>query len=71
MYIYRAGATFLCSKKKKGRQRKARKTFKAYIYIYIYIYIYMRNVYSVTREPSQSSGRRVSSFKDLSALLKN
>ena len=29
------------------------------------------NVCSVTSEPSQSSSRRVSSFKDTSALLNN
>ena len=34
-------------------------------------YIDERNVCSVTREPSQSSSRRVSSFKDSSALLNN
>ena len=46
-----------------------------YIYIYIYIYIYVcideHNVCSVTSEPSQSGSRRVSSFKDSSALLNN
>ena len=30
-----------------------------------------RKVYSITREPNQSSSRRVSSFKDSSALLNN
>ena len=52
------------------------------LYIYIYIYIYVcryvddmqideRNVGGVTSEPSQSSGRLISFFKDSSALLNN
>ena len=44
-----------------------------YIYIYIYIYILYilveHKVGSVTSEPTQSSGRRVLSLKDLSVLL--
>ena len=34
-------------------------------------YMDKHNVYSVTSEPSQSSSRCVSSFKDSSALLNN
>ena len=45
--------------------------------MYIYIYIYILNIYimvntkvcSVTSETTQSSSRRVSSFKGSSALL--
>ena len=45
-----------------------------YICIYMCIYIYIHNehnVCSVRSEPSQSNSRRVSSFKDSSALLNN
>ena len=53
-----------------------------YIYIYMYIlniyicacvcgYVREHNVCSVASKPSQSSSRRVSSFKDLSAPLNN
>ena len=62
-----------CFSNKLLRSKDYGALFDYHIYIYIYIHththIVEHKVCSVTREPTQSSSRRLSSLKDSSVLL--